>query len=128
MIANGQKAYGKEIDITGLFLYMKQKLESRFTVSEVIHAINKYTDRKDDIPTPADIINILKPVVKISESEYIDALKQREQDRKHGCSSQFSYASSIISEYLAQEYEDDHDREPFQITGDMKALLQVKKI
>lgn len=107
---------------------MKQKLESRFAVSEVIHAINKYTDRKDDIPTPADIINILKPVVKISQSEYIDALKQREQDRKHGCSNKFSYASSVIGEYLAQEYEDDHDREPFQITGDMQALMALKKL
>jgi hypothetical protein len=123
VISKEQKAYGKQIDVDGIYSYMQRKLEKLYSVAQIINAIDVYTDRNDDIPTPSDIINIITPVKKINQSEYIEALKQRDADRKNGCSSQFSWASSIIADYHAQEDAETLENLNLTINGDMQKLI-----
>lgn len=58
-------------------------MEKRFTVEQVISAIEKYTDKKSDIPTAADLIAIIEPEDdKITHEEYKHALRQWELEGK----------------------------------------------
>jgi len=57
------------------------KLEHRYSVDRVIFALNEYTDRKNDIPSPADIINHIDPEPpRITEAQYIAAQKFQERN------------------------------------------------
>jgi hypothetical protein len=80
VIADGQKAYGKEINVKHIFEYFKFKLEGRFSVDQIVFAIQKYTDAKNDIPAPADIIKILNPEApKVTEAQYYQACREYER-------------------------------------------------
>ena len=103
VIAEGQKNYGKEVSVPNLFLYFKLKLENRFTMEQVEFALMKYTDEKNDIPAPADIIAILEPKKpRISESQFIAAQKAQERNGYP----RFSYEAKLIEEYEIQKAED----------------------
>lgn len=100
VIINGQKAYGKEYSISDTYAYFKMKLEHRYSVDHIIFALNEYTDRKNDIPSPADIINILDPEPpRISEAQYIAAQKWQERNGYPI----FSDAKDTIQLYEKQE-------------------------
>ena len=62
-------------------------------------ALDEYTDRKNDIPAPADVIEILAPPTpRITEAEYIAALRYQERNGYP----QFSPEKFIIDDYKAQ--------------------------
>lgn len=98
-IINGQKAYGKDYSISDVFDYFKLKLEGKFYAKPVMAALDQYTDRNNDIPTPADIIEILNPPErKITQSEYIAALEYQ----KNNGYPNFSYEKYLIDDYVRQ--------------------------
>jgi hypothetical protein len=100
VVCEGQKAYGKEVNLQSILDYFVMKFEGRHTVKEVIYAIGKYTDIKNDIPTPADILIILNPKPpEITQTEYIAAGKWQEQNGFPI----FSAALDIIEAYEKQQ-------------------------
>lgn len=75
------------------------KLESRYSIAQVLWALDKYTDRKSDVPVPADIIQILNPESpKITQAEYVNALKVQEKNNHD----RFSVEAQIIEDYNKQ--------------------------
>lgn len=60
IIILGQKSFGEQRNIEDVFNYYRFKLERRFSVGQIISAIDEYTDKKTDVPAPADIIEILE--------------------------------------------------------------------
>lgn len=112
MICEGQKAYGKVVQLSPLFEYFRLKLESRFSVSQVVYALEKYTDEKNDIPTPADIIKFLNPEKpRVSEAEFVAA--QKWQDQHYW--PMMSDAQDIIDLYREQNKE---KREDHKVTNE----------
>lgn len=125
IVCEGQKAYGKEINIKSVFLYFQLKFEHRHSVEELIYAIGKYTDRKNDIPAPADIFEILNPTPpRITEAEFVEAQKWQERNGFPA----FSSAKMLIEDYRAQQEE---QRESFRLenkTLQQLAASSVKRI
>ena len=115
IIINGQKAYGKEYSVRDVYEYFKMKLQSRFNVEQIVFALNEYTDRENDIPSPADIIKILNPEKpKITQSEYIAAKDWQKRNNRYD---EYTDAYDVIKGYAAQEQ------------GERQAQLErVKKI
>lgn len=102
VIVKGQNAYGKQHNLNDLFAYMQFKLERKFSAEQVLWAIDQYTDRNDDIPTPADINNILDPEKeRITEAEFIAAQKWQENNGFP----RFSAAWQTIQDYGKQQSE-----------------------
>lgn len=103
MIVQGQNAYGKKHDLAHLLAYYEFKLQRRYSVAQVLHALDIYTDRHDDIPTPAGIIAILSPEPpKITEAQYVNACKWQERNGYPI----FSDARDLIEEYHRQNNPD----------------------
>lgn len=125
VIAQGQKAYGKEINLKDIFDYFKIKLEGRFSVAQVVFAIQKYTDAKNDIPAPADIIKILNPEApKVTEAQYYQACREYERN----CFNEFTDAYETKKLYERQA---NQARENFAIENQqIKSLVSnsVKRI
>lgn len=100
VIAKTQKAFGKEVSVKDIFEYYKFKLEGRFYAKPILVAIQTYTDTHDDIPTPANIINILTPQPrKITTAEYVAAQRLQEASGYP----RFSPEAYLIREYEAQD-------------------------
>lgn len=100
VISRGQKAYGKEFNVKDTLDYFRFKLEGKFSAKQVVYAIGVYTDTRDDLPTPADLVNILQPEKpRITEAEYVHACKQHalEGYPSHG------YYKYIIKDYEKQQ-------------------------
>ena len=105
ILINGQKTYGKDYSLKDTFAYYQLKLENKFTAKQVIYALDKYTDFKADIPTPADIILILTPVApKVTEAQHVAAQKAQERNGYP----QFSIEAYTIREYQMQNA--DHNK------------------
>ena len=122
IIINGQKTYGKDYSIIDTFAYFQFKLESKYSVEQVIYALDSYTDTKNDIPNPADIISILSPVKpRIRESEYIQACKTQERNGFP----MYSYESVLIKEYKEQTSQDQED---FYIEDEKVKKLAIDSI
>ena len=102
-----QNHYGKKMDKKIVMRGWELKLAGRFTVDQIIHALDVYTDHNDDFPTPADIIKILNPEKpRITEAQFVQACKEQERNNFP----KFSPAYMVIQEYHRQEYkkQDDH--------------------
>jgi hypothetical protein len=99
VLISNQKTYGKQYSVADTFIFWKMKLENKFSANDILLAVDAYTDYKDDIPTPADIIKILRPEEKqIAYAEYKHA---KEQHALEGFP-QFGYYGQIIKDYHAQ--------------------------
>jgi len=121
VILNNQKAFGKEQSIDDTFSFFKMKLDCKYTADQVLGAIDKYTDSNADIPTPADIINILNPPKrKITQAEYIAAL---EYQKNNGYPS-YSYEKYLIDDYLAQDR--GAKQEPLKIAESIKERMMIE--
>lgn len=96
VIINGQKNYGKQVSIDDTFAYYRLKLDGRYPVDRILRALQLYTDTKDDIPTPADLITLMEPPKpKVGHAEFIHA---KDQWAKEGYP-QFSYYHMIVMQY-----------------------------
>lgn len=124
VIIEGQNAYGKKYDLENIFNYMRLKLERKFTVDQVLFALDLYTNRNDDIPTPSAIINILDPQKpRITEAEFVEAQKWQEANGYP----MFSAAKETIDEYKKQQSE---GREEFKMPEEFLSLAKnaIKRI
>lgn len=82
----------------------EMKLAGKFTIDQIIYALDKYTDRNDDFPSPADIIKILNPATpRITESQYIQACKAIEAA---GYYDNYGHNEQIKKDYENQNAED----------------------
>lgn len=71
-----QKLYGKKIDPKLCMQGWQAKFEHRFTAEQIYYAVDKYSDERDDFPSPANIVAILEPVIpEITATEYLAAKK-----------------------------------------------------
>ena len=109
-ICIGQNAYGTESQFALKVEYWLSKIQRHgYTINQVLHALEVYTDRNDGIPTPSDIINILSPVKpKITQTEYITAKENwaREGYKSH------CYYLGVMREFEAQEGEQRNESQP----------------
>jgi len=72
-----QKKYGEQADYAKVRDAAFQKALGRFCFDDVEHAFERYTSRKNDIPSPADILNILEPLQPIFDKAMFVAIKQK---------------------------------------------------
>lgn len=110
-LAEMQKQYGKKIDPKIVMRGWEIKLARRFTVEQILYAVDKYTDVNDDFPTPANIINILNPKKpEITQAEYIAATAWQKQNNNY---SPYTQEGMIISEYKKQRenIKDDYQKD-----------------
>lgn len=118
VLINGQKAYGKEYNVSDVFDYFRMKMEGRYAVKPILAALSAYTDKNDDMPTPANIIAILSPEKrKITHAEYIAAQKMQDASGYP----RFSPEAYLIREYEAQDRETSADNPA--IADSLKARL-----
>lgn len=97
-----QRQYGQSMDAKLVMQGWELKLSGRFTVDQILYALDKYTDRRDDFPTPANLIQILEPEEpKVSEAQFVEA--QRWQERNGY--PMFSDAKDTIERYKRQNEE-----------------------
>jgi hypothetical protein len=126
VVVTQQNDYGKEVNVIDTIEYFKMKLQSRYTVDQVIYAIDIFTDRSDRIPTPADLIKILDPEQpRITEAQYVEACRYQE---RNGFPS-YSDAALIKKQYEDQEKDRREEAQP--ITDErVKGILDqsIKKI
>jgi hypothetical protein len=100
VIINGQKAFGKDYSLKDVLAYYNLKLNGRYSADQVISAIMAYTDMKNDVPAPADLITIIKPPEpKITYAEYKYALEQHAAEGYP----MFGYFGIIIKDYEGQQ-------------------------
>jgi len=103
ILIDGQKQYGKDYSLKATLDYFILKLEKKYTVDQVLFALDKYTDKKNDIPAPSDINNILNPEKpKITTAQYISAQKWQERNQDW---SGYTSEAILIREYKSQEDE-----------------------
>lgn len=95
-----QKQYGRQLDAKLVMQGWEIKFAGRFTISQLLYAIDKYTDKNDDFPSPANLIAILEPEEpQVTTAEYIAA-----QDwQKRNNYPMFSDAKSTIERYEQQQ-------------------------
>ena len=100
VLINGQKPYGKEYSVSDTFLYYKMKLDGKYTAEQIMKAVDIYTDKKNDVPAPADIIQILNPPEKqITYAEFKHALEQHAAEGYP----MFGYFGGVINDYQKQQ-------------------------
>ena len=100
VLINGQKPYGKEYSVSDTFLYYKMKLDGKYTAEQIMKAVDIYTDKKNDVPAPADIIQILNPPEKqITYAEFKHALEQHAAEGYP----MFGYFGGVIKDYQKQQ-------------------------
>jgi len=127
VIINGQKAFGKQASLYDVFAYYRLKLEGRFPMVLVLNALHIYTDRHDDLPNPANLIEIMAPAPKkITTAEFIHAKEQHKLEGypAHG------YYGTLISNYERQEADERApvvDMHPKLRERLQQALIEEKK-
>lgn len=128
IVCVGQNAYGTEQQFSQRFDFWVMKLERKYTVNQILHALDIYTDKNSDIPTPSDIIKLLSPEpTRISNAEFIHA---KEQWKLEGYPS-YSYYAGIVKEYEKQQG-DSRNIEPIadiplnKLIGDITKKLEIK--
>ena len=96
VMINGQKAFGKTVSLTDTYEYYKMKLDGRFPADRVIAALEFYTDTRNDVPAPADLITLMTPnVPRISTAEFIHAKEQHALENYPA----YGYWGQIIKQY-----------------------------
>ena len=129
VLINGQKPYGKEYSVSDTFLYYKMKLDGKYTAEQIMKAVDIYTDKKNDVPAPADIIQILNPPEKqITYAEFKHALEQHAAEGYQ----MFGYWRGVINDYQKQQaaesgiktrQEISDGRQPDELSQKVKGLL-----
>lgn len=102
VIINGQKAYGKDHSLKDTLAYYTHKLQGKFTMRQVLWALDKYTDQHNDIPAPSDLINLISPPPpRITYAQYQRAVQQHALEGYP----MFGYYGQVIKDYEAQQAE-----------------------
>ena len=53
-------AYNTNVSVKNVFLLFQHKLEGRYTVEQVMKALDIYTDQSDSVPHPSHVIQIIR--------------------------------------------------------------------
>ena len=94
-----QKQYGRSIDPKLVMRGWQVKMAHRFSVDQILFALDVYTETHSDLPAPSDIIQILNPEPpQISDAEYVQAQRWQEANGYPI----FSEAKDTIEKYRAQ--------------------------
>lgn len=97
-VAMGQRKE-KDFDIKAILRRWQRKFYGRFTVDQIIYAVDKHTDNNDWFPTINNITTILEPQEpEITPIAYMQACKEYEQSGFN----QFTDAYDIKCKYEAQ--------------------------
>lgn len=108
-----QKNYGRVMDAKILMQGWEGKFANRYTVEQLLFALDQYTDKKSDFPSPADIISILEPEEpKISDAQFVSAQRWQERNNNY---SEFTDAYALIKRYKEQKKE---ERGHFEVTNE----------
>lgn len=118
VIINGQKSYGKTVSLKDTYDYYKLKLNGKFTADSVLKALDMYTDSKNDIPAPSDLIGLMLPAppVRITTAEFIHAKEQHALEGYPVC----GYYGQIIKQYEKENA--DAREKPVAAIEDRKSL------
>lgn len=101
-----QKQYGRTMDAKIVMQGWQMKLAGRYSIEQILYALDIYSDKRDDFPTPANLISILSPEPpRISEAAFIEAQKWQERNGFPMCSE----ARDTIDRYKNQQM-DNFDR------------------
>lgn len=107
-----QKSYGRQIAVKATLRAWEYLLADTYSGEQIVAALNVYMRQKSDVPTPADLIQILSPPKlpksKISGAEFLHAKEQWKLEN-HAA---FSYYGNIVKEYEKQENEERHPVQP----------------
>lgn len=97
-----QKQYGRKMDPKLVMQGWEIKFAGRFTVDQLLFALDVYTDKHDDFPSPNNLIAILEPEEpRVTEAQFIEAQKWQERNGFP----MFSDAKDTIERYKAQDRE-----------------------
>lgn len=79
-------------------------------MAHVLTAVDAYTDQKNDVPAPSDLIALMTPPAekRISGAEFIHAKEQWELE---GFPS-YSYYATVVKDYERQNAEDRAPKQP----------------
>lgn len=95
-----QKQYGRKMDPKLVMQGWEIKFAGRFTIEQILYALDRYTDQSSDFPAPADIVNILEPKEpEITTAQYVAA---QDWQKRNGYP-MFSDAKETIDRYEAQQ-------------------------
>lgn len=101
------------------------KFAGRFTVDQILYALDVYTDKNDDFPSPHNLIAILEPEPpRVTEAQFIEAQKWQERNGYP----MFSDAKDTIDAYHKQRQD---EQEKYKIQNEHLLKLagnSVKKI
>lgn len=95
-----QKVYGRKLDAKLIMQGWQIKFAGRFSVAQLLYALDKYTDKHDDFPSPSNLIEILEPEEpKITETQFIEAQNWQKRNDDY---SEYSVAADTIRQYKMQ--------------------------
>ena len=121
-----QKSYGRSMDAKIVMQGWEIKFAGKYTVEQILYALDRYTDKRDDFPSPANLIAILDPEEpKVTESQFVEAQKWQERNKNW---SAYTDAAETITNYKRQNEEKKQD---YKITCEkVKAIAaaSVKRI
>jgi hypothetical protein len=118
-----QKAYGRQLNAKLIMQGWEIKFAGKYSIEQLLYALDKYTDKHDDFPSPANLIDILSPQEpKVTESQFIAAQKWQERNNDW---SQYTEAYETISAYKRQNEE---KREEFKITCEKVKQLAASSV
>lgn len=98
------KTYNKPLELESRIQGFKFVLEDECPMDSVLEALRLYMKVNQDFPTPSDVYNIIYPApVKISYSEYMDAVKSKEREISSGYVNSNAGYNEVIQAYFEQE-------------------------
>jgi len=95
-----QKKYGEQADHVKVRDDNFQRKLGRFCFDDVEQAFEAYTNHKNDIPSPADIINILEPTPPIFREAMFIGIKQKSKSGSYVSSDEWKYCSHYEQQEL----------------------------
>jgi len=97
-----QKQYGQKMDPKLVMQGWEIKFAHRYTVDQLLFALDKYSDLNSDFPAPSDIVKVLNPEKpKITEAQFVAAQKWQERNGF----SEYTDAADTIKKYKEQTEE-----------------------
>lgn len=109
IVLSQPREYQVKIDFKKVIAWWTLKLESRYTVEEIIAAIDFFTDSQENsskVMQPCDVIAILEEMPrKITQTEYLAAL---DWQKREGNFSEFTDQAYAIKAYKNQVKEEKH--------------------
>lgn len=116
-----QKAYGREMDAKLVMRGWELKFAGRYSVEQILYALDLYSDKHDDFPSPANIVSILEPEEpRVTEAQFIEAQAWQKRNKNWD---QYTQAAETIRDYRRQNEE---RKEDFRISCNKVNTLAIE--